>query len=57
MVIAIGYGLNDQKIGVLALVRSRIFTSPYHPDPFWDLPSIISNGYVGRGGALSLGLK
>jgi hypothetical protein len=35
--IATGYGLDDRRVGVRVPVRSRIFTSPCHPDQLWGL--------------------
>jgi hypothetical protein len=43
--IAIGYGLDDQGVGVQVPVGSRIFSSPHHPDRLWGPPSLLCNGY------------
>jgi hypothetical protein len=45
--IATGYGLDDRGVGVRVPVRSRIFSSPRHPERFWGPPNLISNGYRG----------
>jgi hypothetical protein len=43
--IAIGYGLDARRVGVRALVGSRIFSSAHHPDRLWGPPSLLSNRY------------
>jgi hypothetical protein len=43
--ITTGYGLDDRGVVVHFPIRSRIFTSPYHPDQLWCPPSLLSNGY------------
>jgi hypothetical protein len=45
--IAIGCGLDDGEVGLCVPVRSRIFSSPRHPDRFWGASSLQSNGYWG----------
>jgi hypothetical protein len=45
--VANAYGLDDRGVGVPVSVGSKIFTSPYHPDQLWGLPSLLSNGYSG----------
>jgi hypothetical protein len=47
VVVATGYGLNDQGVGVRVLAKSRIFSSPRRPDRFRGPPSLLSNGYLG----------
>jgi hypothetical protein len=51
--IATDYRLNDQEVGVRALVGAGIFISPCRPDRLSGPPSLLSNGY---GGVLSLSL-
>jgi hypothetical protein len=41
---ATGYRLDNQEVKVQVPVRSRIFSSPHHPDWLWGPPSL-SNGY------------
>jgi hypothetical protein len=43
--LATGYRLDDQGVGVRVSVRSRIFSSPCHPDQLWGPPNLLSNGY------------
>jgi hypothetical protein len=43
--IATGYGLDDQGVGVRALVGSGIFSSPCQPDRLWGPHSLLFNGY------------
>jgi hypothetical protein len=45
--IATGYGLDNQGVGVLVPVGSRIFSSPCCPDQLWDPLSLLSNVYQG----------
>jgi hypothetical protein len=45
--IATGYGLEDQGVGVLVPVESRIFSSPRRSDGLCDPPSLLSNMYRG----------
>jgi hypothetical protein len=45
--IATGYGLDGREVGVRVLVRSKMFSSPRHPDQFWGPPSLLFNGYRG----------
>jgi hypothetical protein len=47
------YRLDDREVAVWVLVRSRIFTSPYHPNRLWCPPASYPMGT----GALSLELK
>jgi hypothetical protein len=42
-----GYGLGEQGVRVRFPVRSRIISSPRHPDRLWGPPSPLSNGYWG----------
>jgi hypothetical protein len=42
--IATNYRLDDLGIGVQVLVKSRIFSSPRHPDRLWGPPNLLSNG-------------
>jgi hypothetical protein len=49
-----GYGLDGRGIRVRVPIRAKFFSSPCHPDQFWDPPSLLSNGYWG---SLSLGVK
>jgi hypothetical protein len=51
--ISTGYGLDDRGVGVRTLVKSKIFSSPRHPDQFWGPPNILSKRY----GDLSTGAK
>jgi hypothetical protein len=51
-----GYGLDDGSVGVRVPVESRIFSSPRCLDQPWGPPSLLYNGYWGRG-ALSFGGK
>jgi hypothetical protein len=39
--------LEDRRDGVHFPVRSRIFVSPYRPDPLWGPPSLLYNGCRG----------
>jgi hypothetical protein len=41
--IAAAYRLDNRGVGVWVPVRSRIFTSPYHPDQLWGSPNLLSN--------------
>jgi hypothetical protein len=43
--IATGYGLDYLGVGVRTPVRSRIFSSPRHPDQLWCPPNFPSNWY------------
>jgi hypothetical protein len=43
-VLATGYGLDDQGLGVQVPVGARIFTSPCCPDRLWGTPNLVSNG-------------
>jgi hypothetical protein len=52
--IATGQGLDDRGVGVRVPVKSRIFSSPRHPDQIWGPPSLLSNEY---GGGSFHGLK
>jgi hypothetical protein len=53
--IATGYGLDDRGVGIRDLVRSRIFSSPRHPDRFWGLyPAFYP---MGTGGTFPRGVK
>jgi hypothetical protein len=45
--IATGCGLDDCEVGVRVLVRSRIFTSPYRPDPLRAHPASYPVGTEG----------
>jgi hypothetical protein len=45
--IATGYKLDDKGAGFLVPVGARNFISPCHPDWFWGLPSLLSNGNQG----------
>jgi hypothetical protein len=45
--IATAYELNDRGVGVVVLVRSRIFTSLCRPDRFRGPPNFLSNGNRG----------
>jgi hypothetical protein len=47
VIIATGYGLDDQGVGVRVPVGARIFTSPCRPDLLWGPPNLLSNGYRG----------
>jgi hypothetical protein len=51
------YRLDVWEIGVRVPVASRIFLSPYRPVRLWGPPSLLSNGYWGRGGGLFPGVK
>jgi hypothetical protein len=42
-----GYGLDGRGVGVWVPVRARLFSSPCHPDRFWDPPCLLSSGYQG----------
>jgi hypothetical protein len=44
---ATGYGLDDQGVGVLIPVGSRIFFSPRRPNRLWGPPRLLFNGYRG----------
>jgi hypothetical protein len=46
--IAAGYGLDDRGVGVRVPVRSRIFSSPRHPDRLWGPPTSYSMGIGGK---------
>jgi hypothetical protein len=43
VVIVTGYGLDDPRVGVRVLVRSRIFSFPRRPDLLWGPPNFLSN--------------
>jgi hypothetical protein len=43
--IAIGYGLDDWRVGVRVPVGSRMFSSPCRPHWLWSPLSLLSNGY------------
>jgi hypothetical protein len=45
--IATGYRLDDRGVGVWVSVRSRIFSSPRHPDRLWGPHFLLSNEYWG----------
>jgi hypothetical protein len=47
--IAIGYALDDRRVGVPVPVGSRILTSPYHPDQLCGPPNLPSNWLRGGG--------
>jgi hypothetical protein len=40
-----GYELDDRGVKVGVPAGSKIFTSPYCPEWFWDPPNLLSNGY------------
>jgi hypothetical protein len=40
-------GWTTEEVGVRVPVRTRIFSSPPHPDRFWGPPNLLSNGYRG----------
>ena len=42
-----GHGMDKQRIGILFLAVTAIFSSPLHPDMLWGPPSIVSNRYEG----------
>jgi hypothetical protein len=42
--VAVGYRMDDQRVVVEVLVRSRIFTSPNHPDQLRDGTNLLSIG-------------
>jgi hypothetical protein len=52
--IVTGYGMDDRRVRVRVLVRSRIFSSSRRPDLLRGPHNLISNGYRG---ALSPGVK
>jgi hypothetical protein len=45
--IATGHGLDDRGVGIRVPVRSKILTSPCHPDWLWGPSNLLSNGYRG----------
>jgi hypothetical protein len=47
VIIAIGYGLDNQGVGVRVSASSRIFVSLYCPDRLWGSPNLLSNMYPG----------
>jgi hypothetical protein len=44
---ASGYGLDDQGVGVLVPVQSRIFISPCRSDLLWGPFNLLCSGYWG----------
>jgi hypothetical protein len=53
-VMAAGYRLHDREVGVRVPVGTRIISSPYRPDPFWDTRCHL---FIVYQGALSPGCK